>query len=456
MQRLLLEELRAWKGMPIRKPLILSGVRQCGKTYLLKEFGRSCFPTTAYFNFEGNVALAAVFEQDFDTARIIETLSILHGAKITPDTLIIFDEIQFCGQALTALKYFCEEAPAYPIVAAGSLLGLQIPGKTSFPVGKVTFLTLRPMCFQEYLLACGDGLLADFLRSAPLDRELDETVLVKLRQRYMEYACVGGMPAAVTEWLASHDMAAVEKVQSDILRSYEADFARYAPAGEIKKLNAIWAAIPGQLAKDNSRFFFSQAVQGKRARDLEDALQWLIDAGLVYRVRKIESPGIPLAAYASQSLFKVYCCDVGLLRTKAGMNAADILTDSAGYREFKGAMTENFALTELIAASGAEAYYWASEGKAEVDFVLDCNGGVPVEVKSGRPARLRSLEEYLARYHPRQALVISPVGPRAGAVAFLPLYMLGRAVELLNGQPAGPSASSAAKKGCDNLNIKVN
>ncbi|GHV24767.1 ATPase [Spirochaetia bacterium] len=349
MERNLTGQLAAWKDNPGKKPLILKGVRQCGKTWLLKEFGEKYYDDTAYFNFEGNDPLHARFDGDLDVRRIITELGVYRKKNIEPGkTLIIFDEIQFCGRALSSLKYFCENAPEYHITCAGSLLGLALSGASSFPVGKVDFLTLRPLSFYEFLLANGEGLLCKHLEQFPLEEPVPELFADMLELYVRTYYITGGMPEAVANWIANHDIEKLEAVHHKILESYELDFAKHAPTGEFPRLEAVWHSIPAQLAKENSKFIFSQVKKGKRAKDLEDALEWLLSAGLVYRVAKVEKPFMPLSSYADQSFFKLYMADTGLLRTMAALPAEAILEQIDIYKEFKGALTENYVLTELV------------------------------------------------------------------------------------------------------------
>ena len=315
MKRDITQELLAWKEQPNRKPLVLKGVRQCGKTYILKEFGREYYADVAYFNFEETRSLNSLFEQDYDAKRILFELGLFLGRTITPgNTLIILDEIQECPRAITALKYFCENAPEYHVACAGSLLGLAIHENQSFPVGKVDIRTLYPMSFYEFLSATGSEALADYLTRFQPGSSVSELIGGKLRTALKQYYVVGGMPEAVSVWCETGDLVKVETVQQDILASYELDFAKHAPPSEFHKLSAIWASVPQQLAKPNSKFIFSHVKKGWRSKDLEDALQWLIRAGLVYQVCKVEKPFMPLSSYADATSFKLYLCDVGLLK----------------------------------------------------------------------------------------------------------------------------------------------
>ena len=322
MKRELTRQLVAWKKSPNRKPLILKGVRQCGKTYLLKEFGRTYYDSFVYINFEETESLKSVFEKDYDTSRILFELGLFAGKTIVPEkTLLILDEIQECGRALTAMKYFCENAPAYHIVCAGSLLGIALQKQLSFPVGKVDFLTLYPMNFTEFLRAAGEDALADFITAFRPGNTLPEAVGEKLSAILRQYYMTGGMPEVVDTFFKTKSIEEVERIQQAIINSYELDFAKHAPPRDFPKLNAIWRSIPEQLAKENKKFIFSHVRTGWRAKDLEDALEWLIAAGLVYKVAKIGQPLFPLSSYADDTSFKLYMADIGILRRLAGLQS---------------------------------------------------------------------------------------------------------------------------------------
>ncbi len=427
MERELIKSLIKWKASQSRKPLILKGVRQCGKTYLLKEFGARCYQDTAYFNFEENEALKTVFEKDYDIKRIIFELELQHGKKIqTENTLIIFDEIQECGRALTSLKYFCENAPEYHIVCAGSLLGIALRKQLSFPVGKVDFMTLYPMSYVEFLRACGEENLANFIQSFKKGDAIPEIAANKLEAFLRQYYIIGGMPEAVRSWSLTRDIEAAEQIQQNIINSYELDFAKHAPVNEFPKLQAIWRSIPEQLAKENTKFIFSHVKKGWRAKDLEDALEWLIGAGLVYKVRRIEKPFIPLSSYADDTAFKLYMADVGILRKLSKLPYNIVLNANTSYKEFKGSLTENYVLGELVKSVDDTAYYWTSGNTAEVDFVIQCKEEiVPIEVKAEQHLKSRSLSEYRKKYAPKHAVKTSMLGEAAGEeVLKIPLYMI--------------------------------
>ncbi len=433
MKRALISELVGWKEKKNRKPLILKGVRQCGKTYLLKQFGEEHYDSVAYFNFEENSALEKVFEGDYDTARIIFELGLSAGKTIHPEkTLIILDEIQECGRAITAMKYFCENAPEYHIVCAGSLLGIAIRKQLSFPVGKVDFLTLYPMSFSEFLRAVDGDMLADYVEGFKKGDKIPEVVGDKLTILLKQYYITGGMPEVVKAWCDTHSIDEIEKVQQNIISSYELDFAKHAPAKDFPKLSAIWRSIPEQLAKENTKFIFSHVKKGWRSKDLEDALEWLIAAGLVYKVCKIEKPFIPLSSYADDTSFKLYMSDVGLLRKLSKLPYEVVLDATPHYKEFKGSMTENYVLCELLENGCDVAYYWSSGNTAEVDFIVQSGTEiVPIEVKSEKNVKARSLAEYRKRYEPKYSVKTSMrIETNGIEVLNVPLYLISRLNQL--------------------------
>ena len=417
-----MDRLIEWKENPKRKPLILQGVRQCGKTYLLKEFGSTCYSDVFYCKFDEDKSLADFFEQNLDPRRIIKDMSVFRGKDIKPHTtLIIFDEVQTCGKALTSLKYFNEDAPEYHIIAAGSLLGVAIPKGTSFPVGKVEFLTLFPMSFYEFLLA-QNPMLAVHIKENPTDNIVWSTHKAQLEEKYRDFLIVGGMPEVVQSWIDTKSIETAEKIQTQIIKSYENDFAKYAPVSSFPKLSAVWDAIPGQLAKENRKFIFSQVKKSWRAKDLEDALEWLIRSGLVYKVENIEKPYFPLAAFANHTYFKLYMCDVGLLRRTANLPASVILDKMDNYKEFKGAMAENYVCCELKRLYEESIYYWTAEGtgRAEVDFVIQNDADiVPIEVKAESASYARSLVQYKKKFNPAKSVVTALYNEKGGV---LPLY----------------------------------
>lgn len=427
LKRLIIDELKKWKNRKDRKPLILKGVRQCGKTFILNEFGKENYDEVAYFNFEGNPVLAERFEQDLDPKRIIVELGILSRKSIKPQTtLIIFDEIQFCNNALTSLKYFYEQSPQYHIVCAGSLLGIALSKPLSFPVGKVDFLVLRPMSFYEFVLANDEQMLLDYLEKININTSIPQMFADKLMTLLKSFYITGGMPEAVAKWIDTKDLSEVERIQDMILNAYELEFAKHAPAKDFPKLSLIWNNIPDQLAKENGKFIYGHVKQGARAKDLEDALQWLVSAGMVYKVCKVEKPAIPLSAYSNRNYFKLYLSDIGLLRRMSKLPAALIFEDSKLYTEFKGALTENYVLCELVNLQGDFPYYWKSGNTAEVDFVAQFGEKiVPIEVKASENVKARSLRVYRQKYKPEVSVRTSMLNlKKDDDLLNIPLYML--------------------------------
>lgn len=431
MKRQILQNLLRWKEDPNRQPLLIRGVRQCGKTWIMKRFGEENYPDTAYFNFESDERLGEFFEGDLDVSRIIKSLGVQRGKTIMPGTtLVIFDEIQFCPRALTALKYFCEEMPELHVLCAGSLLGVALAKPQSFPVGKVELVTLRPMNFYEFCVANGDEMLADHLTSLAVSEPLPAAFTGRLEEYYRDYLICGGMPAVVSSWIDKHDISEVERIQQQILDTYSLDFVKHAPLNDFPKLSLIWNAIPLQLAKENSKFLFSHVKKGARARDLEDALQWLIDAGLIYKVEKADRPYIPLSMYADASYFKIYLADVGLLRKMSKFPAAALLSSSPLAADMRGALTENYVLSEVMSVTGEVPYFWRSERTAEVDFLVqDGEKIVPIEVKAGKNTRAKSLQEYRKKFSPGIAVRISLQAAARhdddnGTLLEIPLYLV--------------------------------
>ena len=436
MKRFIYDTLLEWKEKGDRKPVIIEGIRQCGKTWILKNFGDAEFKDVAYFNFEYDDRLQKIFEGDLNVSRIIKDLGILRNTSIRPKTtILILDEIQMCPRAITSLKYFCENLPELHVAAAGSLLGVamaQMGKNVSFPVGKVQMLTMYPLNFPEYLLAKDEELLYGYLNDLSRDEKISAAFTGKLEEAYREYLITGGMPEVVSSWINNHDIGLVETIQSDILNNYEKDFVKYAPVSEFPKLTLIWNAIPAQLAKDNQKFIFSHVKQGMRARDLEDSLQWLISAGLIYRVEKIERPFLPVTTYADSTSFKIYFSDVGLLRRMSRFPADVVFDTSSLTADMRGILTENFVLTELISNNFQRPFFWKSGGIAEVDYIIQEGADVvPVEVKSAKKTRSRSLAEYRKKYSPRVAVrtslnAIARHSDEYGEVLEIPLYLIWR------------------------------
>lgn len=424
MERILLSELKAWKSSRGRKPLILQGARQVGKTWLLKEFGRQCFDAVCYVNCERQQAVRHIFDEDLDPKKIINKLSIFTGVNIVAEsTLIIFDEVQEVPRALTSLKYFCEEAPQYVICCAGSLLGVALHEATSFPVGKVDFMMLQPMSFHEFLVASGQKRMADYVAAGNWDLKPFHELLVGLLKTYM---VVGGMPSVVSAWLETNDYSAVEEEQNRILDSYYNDFSKHAPLQISAKIRHIWNSLPSQLAKENKKFVYGLVREGARAREYESALLWLADSGAVRICRNVKKPDVPLKAYADSSAFKVYMLDVGLLKAKAELKASVITDGVSVFTEFKGALTEQFVLQELSQFKKIKGEYYWTGTTSEIDFLLtDGRCVMPLEVKSGTNKQAKSMGVYIRKYNPPLALRASLMEPgfSNGLIDF-PLYAL--------------------------------
>lgn len=421
-----MESLQSWKNEAKRKPLILMGARQVGKTFALKKFGEEKYANTVYLNFEDNPRLCKLFEASLDPQMILKALAIEMNAEIREGkTLLIFDEIQECPNALNSLKYFCENAPEQHIVAAGSLLGVKLANVKGFPVGKVQFLTLYPLSFLEFLEAIKEprlkALLEEQVNIEPIPPNLHE----KLLMYFKEYLFVGGMPEAVAEYTIAQNVSKVREIQNDILKAYSLDFAKHAPPEQVMKINQVWGSIPNQLAKENKKFIYSAIREGGRAKEFEVALQWLVEAGLIHRVPLISTPKIPLSAYADINAFKIYLFDVGLLGAMSHLSAKTILHENELFQEFRGAIAENYVTQELV-HSQYSLYYWTSEGRAELDFVIEQDGFIyPLEVKAGNSSKKKSLKVYGDTYHPKMLIRCSPMNLRKdGDVLNCPLYLI--------------------------------
>ncbi|MDR3585331.1 MAG: ATP-binding protein [Desulfosporosinus sp.] len=427
MHRKLLDDLKTWKEKKGRLPLILKGARQVGKTWLLNKFGQTCFDDVLYINFENAGNLAELFDGVIEPGRIIDMLGALHGKKIIPEkTLLIFDEVQEIPRALTALKYFAENAPEYPICCAGSLLGVTLHKGTSFPVGKVDFLTLQPLTFEEFLIASGEEMLCEFIRKSILE-PLPKAFVDKLSDNLKLYFIIGGMPAPVQAWLDDRDFARVEEKQLAILDTYTQDFSKHAPSSLVPKLRYLWNSIPSQLAKENKKFIYGLVKEGARAREYEDALLWLIDSGLIRRVGRITKGALPLKAYEDLKSFKLYHLDIGLLRVMSELSPQTITESIRVFEEFKGALTEQFVLQELSSFLGIRSiYYWTSDATAEVDFIFsDGRRVIPVEAKASENIQAQSLKVYRAKYETILAIRTSLSNLRFdNGLLNLPLYVL--------------------------------
>lgn len=429
MKRDLYKKLLDWKKDPNRQPLLLQGARQVGKTFLLKEFGQEAYNQCCYINFEETPGCKTFFEADLKPHRIVRDLAIFLEMKIDPaSTLIIFDEVQECPNALTSLKYFCEHAPEYHVVAAGSLLGVKLSQARGFPVGKVHFLHLYPMSFFEFLDAVNRPMLRTMLEETKTMEPIAEPHHLQLLDLLRIYYFVGGMPKPVLRYVETSDFGLVRETQEDILKAYVQDFAKHAPSALVMRIMQAWGSIPIHLGKENKRFVFSAIKKSARARDYEEALQWLLDAELIYRVASITSPKLPLVSYGDHETFKVYLLDVGLLGAMCRLSARIIVEGDQLFVEFKGSLTENYVAQALKTAHGDPLYYWTSERDAEVDFLLEYDGKIfPLEVKSGTSTKKKSLLVYKEKYHPPIISRTSLMNlKRDGNVCNYPLYLIGR------------------------------
>ena len=405
MKRKLLNNLIEWKNDKNHKPLVLEGARQVGKTWLMKEFGRTQYKKVAYINFDRNEKMCKVFETDLDTNRLITAIELDVEFKITPeDTLIIFDEIQECPRAITSLKYFNEDAPQYDIIAAGSLLGVAHHFGTGFPVGKVEFLRLYPLSFTEFLDAMGKEQFVELIEKQ--DFEMIKLFNTKFEDLLKQYTYIGGMPEVVQDFVNNKDFKKVRTIQKRILSSYEKDFSKHIPANTVEKVRMLWNSVPTQLAKDNKKFIYNAIKKGARAKEFETALTWLKDAGLIYQVYKITKPGLPIGAYEDLDSFKLFVLDVGLLGALVNLDAKTILDRYEIFQEFKGAMAEQYVLQQFKTIKDLPVYYWTNEtSRSEVDFVIQINSKVvPVEVKAATNLKARSLKIYMEQFKPEIAL----------------------------------------------------
>lgn len=397
MERFILKKLLAWKESPYRKPLILKGVRQVGKTWILKEFGRRYYENTAYFNFDENEEYKQFFETTKDVERILQNLVMASGQQIVPEkTLIIFDEVQDCPKVINAMKYFCENAPQYHVACAGSLLGIALAKPSSFPVGKVNFMQIDPMTFSEFLLANGDGNLVDYMNALHSIEPIPDAFFNPLYEKLKMYYVTGGMPESVLMWTEARDISAMQHVLSDIIGAYERDFAKHPNTKEFPKISMIWQSIPSQLARENKKFIYKVVKEGARAREYEDALQWLVDARLVHKVYRSTAPKLPMSAYDDISAFKIYLVDVGLLRRLAQLAPTAFGDGNRLFTEFKGALTENFVLQSLMTQFEVAPRYWSQTNPSyEVDFLVQReNDIIPIEVKAETNTSSRSLKKF--------------------------------------------------------------
>ena len=433
MYRCKMEDLKKWKNSKNRKPLIIRGARQVGKTWLMKEFGKNEYEKCAYINFDDNNRMKQLFSGDFDIDRIIQGLKIESGINIeAQNTLIIFDEIQEVPNALTSLKYFYENANEYNIIAAGSLLGVAMHAGTSFPVGKVDFVDLYPLSFFEFLKAIGENELVDLIYSN--DMELITVFSEKLKTYLKQYMFIGGMPEAVENYIENRDFAEVRKIQESLLSAYEQDFSKHAPNNVVPRIRQLWNNIPTQLAKENKKFIYGLVKEGARAREYEVALSWLIDCGLIYQVNRVNDCKIPLSAYQDFNAFKLYLLDVGLLSAMAQLDAKTIIDGDDIFVEFKGALTEQYVLTELKSNIDSQVYYWSAErGTAELDYIIQMGRyNIPIEVKAAENLQAKSLKTFVQKYNTKINVRTSMTNyKKEDWLINIPLYLIGNIKNIL-------------------------
>ncbi len=427
MERDIYRQLLSWKNHENRKPLILKGARQVGKTYLLKKFAQQEYNNYLYLNFEEDPELAEFFKASLKPSNILEKISIYFDQEIMPkNTLLIFDEIQECPEALNSLKYFQEDGKEHPIVAAGSLLGVKLAHTKGFPVGKVNFLDLFPLSFFEFLTAIEKHALRKYLAELKVCEPLPEPFHNELLDLLKKYFFIGGMPEVVAAYAKNKNLFDIRTIQKEILKAYDLDFAKHAPKDEIMKITRVWESIPNQLAKENKKFVFSAIKQGARGREYESAIQWLTEAGIILKSYNISAPKLPLSGYVDRNVFKVFHLDVGLLSAMSKIPEKSILDKNSLFDEFYGAFTENFIAQELTNAQ-YPLYYWTSEGKAEIDFLIEKDLDIfPIEVKAGTSKRKKSLLVYAEKYNPKHLLRCSSMNlKKNGKICNIPLYLIG-------------------------------
>lgn len=432
MYRAAIEKLLMWKEKSTRKPMIIEGARQVGKTWLMKEFGKQYYSDTIYINFDSNIRMAELFSSDLDTKRLIMGLELYAGRKInTKDTLIIFDEIQEVPRALTSLKYFCEDAPEYQIVCAGSLLGIALHEGTSFPVGKVEFLQLYPLSFMEFLMATGKERFVELLENQ------DYEMVTTFKQTYIDalkqYYYIGGMPEVVQNFVENSDLNVVREIQQRILIAYEQDFSKHAPNEIVPKIRMIWNSIPSQLAKENKKFIYGLVREGARAKDYETAIMWLSDCGLIHKISRVNAAGIPLKAYEDLKAFKLFFVDVGLLGCLVGLGQKILLDGNDLFVEFKGALTEQYVCQQFKTIDNLSVFYYTNDrGSCEIDFVVNTSERIiPVEVKAEVNLRAKSLKVFHEKYKPEISVRTSMADyKKEDWLVNLPLYAISQIDEL--------------------------
>lgn len=432
MKRHAVNKLIEWKQDSKRKPLIIRGARQVGKTWLMKEFGRTEYKKVIYVNFELDNYACDLFSIDFDTKRIIEGLELTHSKIDAQNTLIILDEIQECPKALTSLKYFHENAPEYNIVAAGSLLGVAIHENISFPVGKIDFLDLYPLSFMEFLEAMGESNFVELLKN-PKSQNI-KTFKAKYIEWLKKYYYVGGMPEAVSEFIETNDFKKVRKIQDNILDAYTRDFSKHISSTGKLKIDLLWESIPSQLTQESKKFVYKKIKSGARADEFEEALSWLINCGLVYKINRITKPALPLKAYEDTKAFKLFILDVGLLSALSKLPARTLIEGDKIFTEFNGALAEQYILQQLKSIDDIEIVYWISKsGNAELDFVIQTEGYViPVEVKANTSLQAKSLKIYREKFEPQTSIRTSLADFEINNGLFnIPLFMIGKFKEII-------------------------
>lgn len=426
MQRYALKHLIDWKNKKNHKPLVIQGARQVGKTWLMQEFGKKYYEQVAYINFDVDLKSREIFDVDYDTERLIMNIGLATKTKINAEnTLIIFDEIQECPRALTSLKYFRENAPQYDIIVAGSLLGVACHEGTGFPVGKVSFMNLFPLSFEEFLLAMGEERFVELLNKK--DFKTIKLFNNKYEKLLKQYCYVGGMPEIVQDFVENKDFESVRNLQKEILSAYEEDFTKHIPANTVAKIRLLWKSIPAQLSKENKKFIYGAAKEGARARDFEAALSWLINSGLAYKVNKITKPDLPITAYEDFNSFKLFVLDVGLLGAMTDLQADTIIDGNRIFEEFKGAIAEQYVLQQFKTIKDLPVFYWSNEtSRAEIDFVIQIKSDVvPVEVKAERNLQAKSLKVYMEKFKPNYAIRTSMADyKKTDNLIDLPLYTL--------------------------------
>jgi predicted AAA+ superfamily ATPase len=431
MERKALEQMKEWKNSAGRKPLVLEGARQTGKTWLMREFGRACFDDVAEFNFDQNDELKTVFKTDKEAARIVEKLSFIRGKAIMPQkTLIIFDEIQECPDALNSLKYFKENAPEYAVVSAGSLLGVYLAGGHSHPVGQVNIINIYPLSFEEFLKAAEPDLYG-FYERIKMDDIIDGIFHNRLNEAYQKYLIIGGLPECVQTWLVSKDPALVSERQRELQLVYERDFSKHNGKVNPARILAVFRNVAAQLAKENNKFVYGDIGRGARARNFEEAIEWLVTAGIINRLYLTKKNEMPIKAFENLAAFKLYLFDTGLLKYMAGLPNEPIILNKDF--QFKGSLTENFVLQELKTALSSEAKYFNFD-RYEIDFLLQDSHGdvIPVEVKAGKNTSSASFNAYNERYKPKRRIRYSMLNyKRDGNLVNIPLYLIGKTADLI-------------------------